>query len=140
MTNPPYLVLRIILLILSIVIATSGVLMILGSKSLVSWAFLHPPEHEVSNLFLVMMKQMGGIFLMLSLMLYWTFRDPVKNIAILDGFLVGLTILALTPLLSVYTLTLWSPYTVSRLWLKALLRLGFAALLFYLRPRLPASG
>ena len=140
MTNPPYFVLRVVLFILSLVIAAVGVLMIFGGKTLVMWALMHPPEREVSNLFLMMMKQMGGIFLMLSLMLYWTFRDPVKNIAIFDAFLFGLTILALTPLLSVYTLTLWPPYTVSGLWLKALLRLGFAALLFYLRPRLPASG
>jgi len=139
MTNPPYFGLRIVLLILSIVIAASGVLMIFGSKTLVVWAFMHPPEHEVTNLFMLMMKQMGGIFLMLSLMLYLIFRDPVKNIAIFDAFLVGLTILALTPLLSAHTLTLWPPYTAFGLWLKALLRLGFVALLFYLRPRLPAS-
>src|SRR5215472_585038 len=101
-TRPPYLVLRIVLLILSIGIATSGVLMIVGGKTLVIWAFMHPPEREVSNLFMMMMKQMGGIFLMLSLMLYFTFRDPVKNIAIFDAFLFGLTILALTPLLRLH--------------------------------------
>ena len=114
--------------------------MILGGKTLVMWAFMHPPEREVSNLFMMMLKQMGGILLMLSLMLYFAFRDPVKNIAIFDAFLFGLIISALTPLLSAYTLTLSPPYTVSGLWLKASLRLGFAALLFYLRPRLPATG
>ena len=86
MTNPRYLGLRIVLFIFFIVIAASGVLMILGGKTLVMWAFMHPPEREVSNLFMMMLKQMGGILLMLSLMLYFAFRDPVKNIAIFERF------------------------------------------------------
>src|SRR5262249_48353451 len=73
MTNPRYLGLRIVLFIFFIVIAASGVLMILGGKTLVMWAFMHPPEREVSNLFMMMLKQMGGILLMLSLMLYFAF-------------------------------------------------------------------
>ena len=97
--------------------------MILGGKTLVIWAFMRPPEGEVSNLFLMMMKRMGAIFEHDALL----HLPRSKNIAIFDAFLVGLTVLALTPLLSAYTLTLWPPYTVSGLWLKALLRLGFVA-------------
>lgn len=135
MRSPSYQALRIMLLVLTIVLAGSGLFAIFGGKTLMIRAFMHPPVSEVSNLFLMMMKQMGGLFLMLSLMLYATFRDPVRNIAILDALLVGMIILAFTPLLSVYTLTLWPPYTIGGLWLKAVARLGFAAILFYLRPR-----
>ncbi len=67
-----------------------------------------------------MMKQMGGVFLMFSLMLYSASRDPVRNVAIIDAFVVGLCILAFTPLLSFYTLDVRALYFPSwPLWLWA---------------------
>src|SRR5262249_43965939 len=110
--------------------------MIFGNKPLIVWAFQHPAEGEVSNLFLAMLKQMGGLFLMLGLMLYFVAREPVRYPRILDSFLVGLVILAFTPLLSVKTLDLSGTiYTAPGLWAKALIRLAFVVVLYYLRPR-----
>lgn len=136
MSDPPYRALRIILLGLAILSASEGALMIFGGKSLMIRAFMHPPDYEVSNLFMMMMKQTGGLLVMLGLMLYATFRDPVRNIAILNAFLVGLIILAFTPILTVYTLNLWPPYTPLGLWLKACMKLGVVGLLYWLRPKI----
>ena len=83
-----------------------------------------------------MLKQMGGLFLMLSLVLYFVAREPVRHLRILDSFLVGLVILAFTPLLSLHTLDLGGTvYTTPGLWAKAFVRLAFVGVLYYLRPR-----
>jgi len=39
---------------------------------------------------------------MLSLLLWFTARDPVRNVAILDALIAGLCILSVTPLLSLW--------------------------------------
>ena len=41
-------------------------------------------------------------FLMLSVLFFFASRDPVRNVAIVNGLIVGLCILAITPLLSLY--------------------------------------
>jgi hypothetical protein len=43
---------------------------------------------------------MGGIVLMLSVLLWLASRNPVRNVAIVDGLIAGLCILAVTPVLS----------------------------------------
>ena len=62
--------------------------------------FLRPPESEVSTLLLVALKEMGGFALMLSVMLFFAYRDPARNVAIVNTFIIGLCILAFTPLWS----------------------------------------
>lgn len=128
--------LSLLLFLCSIGIAAAGLAMIFGNRALIVWAFMHPAEGEVSNLFLAMLKQMGGLFLMLSLVLYFVAREPVRYIRTLDSFLVGLVILAFTPLLAVHTLDLrGTVLTAPGLWAKALARLAFVGVLYYLRPR-----
>jgi len=39
---------------------------------------------------------------MLSVLFFFASRDPVRNVAIVNGLIVGLCILAITPLLSLY--------------------------------------
>src|SRR5947199_8577429 len=94
MANQPYRTLRALLLTLSLMAATGGFLMILGGRSLVTHLFLHPPQLEISTLLLVVLKEIGGLALMLSLLLYFAWRDPVRNVAIIEALIVGLCILA----------------------------------------------
>jgi hypothetical protein len=49
-------------------------------------------------------NERGGLILMLSVMLFFAYRDPARNVAILDALTVGLCILAFTPLWSLHTL------------------------------------
>ena len=102
MSEPPYRSLRIGLRIVSILIAVGGVLMIFADKPLIVRVLLRPPEGEVSTLLLSLLKEMGGVMLMLSLLLWFTARDPVRNVAILDALIAGLCILSVTPLLSLW--------------------------------------
>jgi hypothetical protein len=48
--------------------------------------FIHPPEAEVSTLFLAALKEMGGLALIVSMMLLLACRDPERNVAIIDAF------------------------------------------------------
>ncbi len=41
---------------------------------------------------------------MVSVLLFFASRDPVRSVAIVSGLIVGLCVLAITPLLSLYTL------------------------------------
>ena len=135
MSNPPYRALRIVLGIFSFLAAVAGLLFIFSGKPVALRLFLRPPESEVSTLLLFMMKEMGGFVLMLSLMLFFASRDPARNVAIVNAVGVGLCILAVTPLLSLYTLDVRRLYPGYLIWGRSLVRLVLAAVLFYLRLR-----
>src|SRR5713101_1108298 len=135
MSRPPYRALALGLRIVSVLIVVGGVFMILADKPLVLRVFLRPPASEVSTLLLALLKEMGGVMLMLSVMLFLAARDPVRNVAILDALIVGLCILAITPLLSLKMLDLGSLYPPYLIWGRALVRLILAGVLFYARPR-----
>jgi len=109
--------------------------MIFSGKPLLLRLFLSPPEAEISTLLLLMIKEMGGLALMLSLLLFFASRDPARNVAIIDAMIVGLCILTVTPLLSLYTMDISALYPGYLIWGRSLVRLTLAALLFYLRPR-----
>ena len=135
MSRPPYRALSLGLRIVSVLIVVGGVFMILADKPLVLRVFLHPPASEVSTLLLALLKEMGGVMLMISLLLFLAARDPARNVAILDALIVGLCILAITPLLSLKMLDLGSLYPPYLIWGRSLVRLALAAVLFFARPR-----
>ena len=135
MSHLAYRALRVILGFLSLVFAIAGTVLIFSNKPLILRMFMHPPESEISTLLLAAVKEMGGLVLMISVMLFLASRDPERNVAIIDGMAVGLCILALTPLLALYTLDVRRLYPASLILLRSLVRLAVACLLFYLRPR-----
>jgi len=136
MTNPPYRVLRIVLLVLSLLSVAGGLVLIFSSKPLLLQFFLHPPESEITTLFLVMTKEVGGLIVaFVGLLLFFASRDPARNVAMIDVMIVGLCVLAITPLLSLYTLDVRGIYPASWFWARSLVRLILAAFLYYLRPR-----
>ena len=114
--------------------------MIFASKPLIMRVFLRPPASEVSTLLLFVLKEMGGFVLMLTFMLFFASRDPVRNAAIVDALIVGLVVLAITPLLSLYTLEIHKIYPSYLIWGRSLVRLAIAALLYLLEPRERYSG
>jgi len=135
MSRPPYRALSLGLRVVSVLIAVGAVFMILADKPLVLRVFLHPPASDVSTLLLALLKEMGGVMLMISVMLFLAARDPARNVAILDALIVGLCILAITPLLSLKMLDLGSLYPGYLIWGRSLVRLAITAVLFYARPR-----
>jgi hypothetical protein len=135
MSKPPYRGLSFGLRLVSALIGIGGVFMILSGKPLILRVFLYPPASEVSTLLLALLKEMGGVMLMLSVMLFLAARDPARNVAILDALIVGLCILAITPLLSFKMLDFGRLYPPYLIWGRALVRLALAAVLFYARPR-----
>jgi hypothetical protein len=121
--------------IFAVLLALGGLFMIFASRALVVRVFLHPPEAEVSTLLLFFLKETGGMVLMVSAMLFLASRDPVRNIAVVDGLIAGMVILAVTPLLSLYTVDIQRIYPAHLVWGRSLVRLVFAAFFLYLRPR-----
>jgi len=140
MSNPPYRALRIILGIVSVFTAVAGLLIVFSGRSLVMRLLLRPPETEVSTLLLFLMRELGGLALMLSVLFFFASRDPVRNVAIVNGLIVGLCILAITPLLSLYTLDIRRLYPGYLFWGRSLIRLALAAVLYFLRPRETLRG
>jgi len=140
MPKEPYRTLRILLMIFAVGAAVAGLLIIFGGKPLLVRMFLHPPESELSTLFLAAVKEMGGLILMLGLLFYFASRDPVRNVAIIDAFIAGLCVLAFTGPLSLYTLDLGRLYPPYMIWGRSVVRLALAALLWYLRPREAVSA
>ena len=134
MSQPSYRALRVVLGFLSLVLAIGGVLLIFSSGPLIMRIFMHPPEFEISTLLLAALKEMGGLALMLSVMLFLAARDPERNVAIIDAVSVGLCILAITPLISLYTLDVGRLYPAYLVWGRSLVRLALAGVLYYLRP------
>ena len=140
MSNPPHRALRIILGIFSLFTAAAGLLIVFSGKPLVMRLFLRPPETEISTLLLFVMRELGGLALMLSVLFFFASRDPVRNVAIVSGLIVGLCILAITPLLSLYTLDIRRLYPGYLIWGRSLIRLALAAVLYFLRPRETLEG
>jgi len=68
------LVLQVALRIFTVLLAFGGFLMIFPSRALVVRVFLHPPEAEISTLLLFLLKETGGIVLMVSAMLFLASR------------------------------------------------------------------
>src|SRR5215471_19675071 len=122
MSRPPYRALQIALRVFSLVLAVGGVFMIFASKPLIMRVFLRPPESEISTLLLFVLKEMGGFVLMLTLMLFFASRDPVRNAAVVDALIIGLVVLAITPLLSLYTLEIDKIYPRYLVWGRSLVR------------------
>jgi hypothetical protein len=110
MSKPPYRVMRIVLGFLSLVLAFAGVLLIFSDKALIVRMLMHPPASEISTVLLAALKEMGGLALALGAMLFLASRDPERNVAVIDGMMVGLCILAVTPLISLYTLDMQRLY------------------------------
>jgi hypothetical protein len=134
MPRPPYRALRIILAIFCLLTAAGGLVLIFSGKPVIMRLFLRPPDSEVSTLLLAVVKEMGGVVLMLSIMLFYAYRDPVRNAAIVNALIVGLCVLAVTPLLSLYTLDLRQLYPGYLIWGRSIVRFALAVLLYYLRP------
>jgi hypothetical protein len=135
MSKPPYRVLQGLLWIFSVLSAIGALFMILASRELIVRVFLHPPESEVSTLLLFLLKETGGIVLMVSAILFRAARDPERDVAVVDGLVVGLIILSITPLLSLHTLDIQRIYPGPLIWGRSVIRLLFAVFFFFLRPR-----
>jgi hypothetical protein len=135
MANERYQALRIVLQIMAILFVVGGLLMIFGNKVVIMRLFMHPPELEVSTLLLFTLKEMGSVALMLAALLWFAARDPGRNLAIIDGFIVGFCVLAATPLISLATLPIAEIYPGRLVWGRSLIRLALAALFYFLRPR-----
>ena len=95
MFEPPYRALRILLGVFSLLAALGGLLMIFGDKPLIVRILLRPPEGEVSTLVVSLLKEMGGgLVLMLAVFRWLAARDPMRNVAIVDGLIAGRCVLA----------------------------------------------
>ena len=140
MPGEPHRALRILLVIVSLFTAAGGLLLIFSDKPLLVRLFLHPPESEFSTLLLVAVREMGGVILMFSLLIFFASRDPARNVAIIDAFIAGCCVLAFTALLSLYTLDIRAIYPAYLIWGRAVARLAVAALLWYLRPKETVSA
>lgn len=135
MTGPPYRALCIFLRVFSLLAALGGLLMIFADKPLIVRIFLRPPEGEVSTLLLSLLKETGGMALILAALLWLASRNPVRNVAIVDALIAGLCILAVTPLLSLWMTDIGRVYPAYFLWGRSVVRLAIAALLYWLRPQ-----
>src|SRR5260370_18521450 len=135
MSNAPYRALRITLSIVSLFTVAAGLLAVFSGKPIVMRLLLRPPETEVSTLLLFVMRELGGLVLMLGVLFFFASRDPVRNVAIVNALVVGLCVLAITPLLSPYTLDLRRLYPGYLICGRSLIRMSLAAVLYFLRPR-----
>jgi len=121
--------------VFSFLVAFGSLLMIFAGKPLIVRIFLRPPEGEVSTLLLFFLKETGGFALMLSLLLWFAARDPVRNVAILDAVIAGFCILSITPFVSLWMTDIRTIYPAYLLWGRSVVRLAIAAFLYWLRPR-----
>jgi hypothetical protein len=135
MPEPPYRALSILLRVFSLLAALGGLLLICAEKPLIVRILLRPPDGEVSTLLLSLLKEMGGMVLMLGVLMWFASRNPVRNVAVVDALIAGLCILAVTPLLSLWMTDIRSIYPAYFLWGRSAVRLAIAALLYWLRPR-----
>jgi hypothetical protein len=73
--------------------------------------------------------------LVLGVLLWLASRNPLRSVAIVDGSLPGLCILAVTSLLSLWMTDIRTIYPAYFLWGRSAVRLAKAALVYWLRPQ-----
>jgi hypothetical protein len=71
--------------VFSLLAVAAGGLMIFADKPLIMWIFLRPPEGEASTLLLSVLKEMGGMVLMLGVLMWLASRNPVRKVAPGEG-------------------------------------------------------
>jgi hypothetical protein len=135
MASEDYRGTRIFLAVVAALLAIGGLVMILSGKELLMRMFMRPPAAEVSTLMLFMTKEFGGVMLLLSALLWFASRDPVRNVAIMDAFIIGFCVLAITPLISRAILPIREIYPDSLVWGRSVIRLAMAGVFYWLRPR-----
>jgi hypothetical protein len=126
---------RIFLAAVSALLAIGGLVMIFSSKQLLMRISLRPPAAELSTLMLFMTKEFGGAMLLLSVLLWFASRDPVRNVAIMDAFIIGFCVLAVTPLISRAMLPIREIYPDYLVWGRSVIRLILAGVFWWLRPK-----
>lgn len=126
--------LRAILLVFSILMTAGGLAVIFGLKKILT--LFSVPGYEISDLFLLFMKDFGGILLMVGILIFFAYRDPIKNAAIVNGLIIGLVILAITPIIGLYTVNVHALSAFNHpawFWTRSLVRLALASFLYLLR-------
>jgi hypothetical protein len=126
---------RIFLRVIAALLIVGGLVMIFSGKGMLMRAFMQPPPGEISTLLLFMTKEFGGVLLMLSALLWFAARDPVRNVAIIDAFIIGFCILAITPMIARATLPLREIYPDYLVWGRSVVRLVMAGVFWWVRPR-----
>jgi hypothetical protein len=126
---------RIFLGVIAALMIVGGLVMIFSGKGLLMRALMKPPEAEISTLMMFMTKEFGGVLLMLSALMWFASRDPVRNVAIIDAFIIGFLILTVTPLISRATLPLREIYPDYLIWGRSLVRLVMAGVFWWVRPK-----
>jgi hypothetical protein len=63
----------------SLLAALGGLLVIFAEQPLIVRIFLRPPEGEVSTLLLSLLKEMGGMVLMLAALPWLASRNPLRQ-------------------------------------------------------------
>jgi hypothetical protein len=126
---------RIVLRVIAAVMIVGGLVMIFSTKELVMRAAMQAPASEVSTLMMFMTKEFGGVLLMLSTLLWFAARDPVRNVAIIDAFTIGFCVLAITPLIARAMLPLREIYPDYLVWGRSVVRLVMAGVFWWVRPR-----
>jgi hypothetical protein len=89
MPEPPYRALRIFLRVFSLSAGVGGLLMIFAEKPLIVRILLRPPEGQVSTLLLFLLKELGGMALMLGVLLWLASRNPCATWPSWTGSLPG---------------------------------------------------
>jgi hypothetical protein len=125
---------RILLGMIATLMIAGGLMMIFSGKGLLMRMFMQPPAGEVSTLMMFMTKEFGGVMLMLSALLWLAARDPVRNVAIIDAFIIGFIILTVTPLIARATLPLREIYPNYLVWGRSVVRLVMAGVFWWVRP------
>ena len=97
-------------------LAIGDLVMIFSGKELLMRMFMRPPVAELSTLMLFLTREFGGVMLLLSALLWFASRDPLRNVAIMDAFIIGFCILAVTPLISRAMLPLRDIYPDYLVW------------------------
>ena len=116
-------------------------MLLLGGRAVFIWLFPHVPPSEVSDLLLFRQKTWGGLGVALTIMLISAARDPRKNSAIVWAMAVGLAVVGIAELLSIWLLGAARLFPMVNIVVHSLARIGIALVLAYLQQRLtPQNG
>src|SRR5215471_16453608 len=133
-------VLRVVYALLGVDALLKSILLVVGGKWALMFAFPGIPSSEISKLLLLTRQESGALEFGVAVILFLSVRNPRNSLPVLYGIAAALFIGAVVPLLSTYRLGLIPFFSGYAMWLHSAIRIAVGGLLLCVRPTKASSN
>jgi hypothetical protein len=129
-----YKVLRGLLAVIAILATVGGLFLIFGTSWIVQ-KFMPGLSDQATALMLLLLKDFGAFAFMVAYLFFMTSRDPVRYVAVINGFALVAFLLAIFDVYGIVALHFGAYYPLWAIWARIVLRVALGSVLLAMRPK-----